>query len=51
VPENIAGSTTDDKNRSNYTTTDDHYLENIDEPERYITKFIRFIKSFIGVFR
>jgi hypothetical protein len=51
VSQSNAGSTTDDKNISNHTITDDHYLESIDEPEGYITKFIRFIKSFIGVFR
>ena len=51
VLKNNASSATDDKNISNSTTTDDYYLENTDEPERYITKFIRLIKSFMGIFR
>ncbi|WP_292464337.1 hypothetical protein [Methanolobus sp.] len=51
VSQSNVGSTTDDKNISNHKITDDHYLESIDEPEGYITKFIQFIKSFIGAFR
>jgi hypothetical protein len=51
VLENNASSATDDKNISNSTTTADDYLENIDGPEGYISRFVMFIKSFTGVFR
>ncbi len=51
IIEDNVNSTTNDTTLLNNETTNGHYIENTDESERYISIFIRFIKSFVKTFK
>lgn len=47
---NNSSSMINDTTIINDTTTDDYNLKKVNEPDSYSTKFIRFLKSFMGLF-